>query len=298
MVPMRLVASVMLLATHLVGAQETSPFLSFDVRSARTGKWSDPNTWMNRHVPRAGDLVQVRSGHTVTYDVDSTAVLRVLHVAGTLTFARERPTRLNVGLLKVAPGEQCTEEGFNCHEMANAPEKGAAALAPGPAVLEIGTREHPIPAGVTATVRLVHLEGMDTNTLPALINCGGRLDLHGAPMNRTWVKLGATAKPGQNRVTLAEDVTGWRVGDKIIVTVSRESEDGGSSYRQSARRPRRVETEERFITALQTEAGGTGPTVVLDQPLPSNSSPRRRIEPVTRKRTGMSWTRPLKLFLP
>jgi len=57
------------------------------------------------------------------------------------------------------------------------------------------------------------------------------------------------------------------VGDKIIVTVSRESEDGGSSYRQSARRPRRVETEERFITALQTEAGGTGPTVVLDQPL-------------------------------
>ena len=69
-------------------------------------------------------------------------------------------------------------------------------------------------------------------------------------MNRTWVKLGSTAKPGDSKVMLAETVTDWRVGDKVIVTVSRESEDGGSSYRQSARKPRRVQTEERFIRAI------------------------------------------------
>src|SRR5262249_16254286 len=62
-------------------------------------------------------------------------------------------------------------------------------------------------------------------------------------------------------VTLAETVTGWKVGDRILVTVSKESEDGGSSYRQSVRRPRHVETEERFIRALD------GTVLRLDKPL-------------------------------
>jgi hypothetical protein len=29
------------------------------------------------------------------------------------------------------------------------------------------------------------------------------MDFHGAPMNRTWVKLGETAKPNDTAVTLA-----------------------------------------------------------------------------------------------
>ena len=33
------------------------------------------------------------------------------------------------------------------------------------------------------------------------------MDFHGAPLSRTWVKLGATAKTGDTRVTLAEPVT-------------------------------------------------------------------------------------------
>ena len=109
------------------------------------------------------------------------------------------------------------------------------------------------------------------------------------------MKLGATAKAGDSKVTLetplsAEllkndsapsprpspplqagervpegrergSLSGWKAGDRIIVTVSKESEDGGSSYRQSARKPRRVETEERFIAAI------TGNALTLDKPL-------------------------------
>jgi hypothetical protein len=278
LIPLRL---ALLLLLAVVSARAAS-VVQFEVRSARSGKWSDASTWLGQRAPRAGDNVQVRTGHVVTYDANSDEAVRVLHVAGTLTFARNKSTRLNVGLLKVQPGDECSEDGFNCHEMADVAEPADAARrgevsAPIRAALEIGTRENPIPAGVTATIRLTYFEGMDTNSLPALMNCGGRMDIHGAPMNRTWVKLGATAKAGDSKVTLEmpltpalspsdgarekNAVTGWKAGDRIIVTVSKESEDGGSSYRQSVRKPRRVETEERFITAIN------GVTLTLDKPL-------------------------------
>src|SRR5678815_2898750 len=90
--------------------------VQFEVRSARSGKWSDSRTWLDKRAPQAGDNVQVRTGHVVTYDANADEAVRVLHVAGTLTFARDKSTRLNVGLLKVQPGNECSEDGFNCHE--------------------------------------------------------------------------------------------------------------------------------------------------------------------------------------
>ncbi|MBI3877603.1 MAG: G8 domain-containing protein [Verrucomicrobia bacterium] len=231
--------------------------VTFQARSVRSGKWSEPATWADGHAPKAGDNVQIRAGHTVTYDVNSADALRVVHVAGTLTFARDKSTRLDVGLLKVIEGEACTEDGFNCHESADMP-----AAAPGTArpALELGTTEQPIPSGVTATVRLVHFAGMDTNTLPAIVVCGGRWDVHGAPMNRTWVKLGASAKAGDSSVTLAEPVTGWRVGDRVILTASKGKERS-STFRQSAKKHQPVSTEERLITAV------SGATLTLDRVL-------------------------------
>jgi hypothetical protein len=103
-----------------IAAYAASP-VPFNTRSARSGQWSDPKTWTEERVPRAGDNVQIRAGHAVIYDANSDQALRVLHVAGTLTFARDRSTRLDVGLLKVQPGEECAEDGFNCHEMADPP---------------------------------------------------------------------------------------------------------------------------------------------------------------------------------
>jgi hypothetical protein len=108
----------------------------------------------------------------VTYDLDSTQAVRVVHVAGTLAFARDRSTRLNVGLLKIQPGEACAEDGFNCHEASEIPDAADSKMPQ--AALEIGTPENPLPARYTALIQLVSFEGMDSNTLPALINCGGR----------------------------------------------------------------------------------------------------------------------------
>src|SRR5206468_6079965 len=83
-------------------------------RSARSGVWSAPDTWEGGKVPGAGARVQVRTGHAVVYDLSSDRVIRSIHVAGTLSFARDRDTRLDVGLIKIQPGDDADEDGFNC----------------------------------------------------------------------------------------------------------------------------------------------------------------------------------------
>src|SRR5262245_12451944 len=84
------------------------------IRSSRSGLWSSADTWDGGKVPAGGARVQIRSGHTVTYDVTSAEVIRSIHVAGTLTFARDRDTHVDVGLIKIQPGEDAGEDGFNC----------------------------------------------------------------------------------------------------------------------------------------------------------------------------------------
>jgi hypothetical protein len=224
------------------------------VRSARNGPWSAPATWEGGQVPGAGARVQVRAGHTVTYDVRSEAPVRSVHVAGTLTFARDRDTRLAVGLIKIQPGDDASENGFDCDAHRPTPKPGE----PRPA-LEVGTPDEPIPANHTATIQLAHCEGLDPESCPAVVCCGGRMDFHGAPMNRTWVKLGAPAQAGSAEVTLAEPVTGWRAGDRVILTATVRQNKVKKTFRESTRDA--TATDERFIQAID------GTKLTLDKPL-------------------------------
>src|SRR5687768_10392501 len=96
---------VAVLFLWIFGVQAAPTVVQFNSRSARNGKWSDPATWAGKKIPQSGDNIQIRPGHEVTYDVKSASV-RVLHVAGTLTFARDKSTQLEVGLLKIQPGEE------------------------------------------------------------------------------------------------------------------------------------------------------------------------------------------------
>jgi hypothetical protein len=220
--------------------------------SAQSGPWSDPATWKGGKVPGSGARVQVAEGHAVTYDVASDQVIRMVHVAGTLTFARDRDTRLDVGLIKIQAGADASEDGFDCdaHVMAPDPHKARAAL-------EVGTAERPIPAGTTARIRLVYVPGMDKESCPAIVCCGGRMDFHGARLSRTWVDLGKDVAKGDLSVTLSESIAGWRVGDRVIVTgsVHHRSED---TYRGH---PERLSTEERRIVKID------GALLTLDKPL-------------------------------
>jgi hypothetical protein len=125
--------------------------------------------------------------------------------------------------------------------------------------LAVGTAEQPIAAGHKAIVRLVYVDGMDRDSCPAIVCCGGRMDFHGAPLSRTWVKLGTTAKTGATEVTLAEPVTGWRAGDRVILTATTRQNKVRKTFRESVRD--NTQTEERIIQEI------AGAKLILDRPL-------------------------------
>ena len=189
-----------------------------DVRSAGSGPWSDAGTWQLQRPPHAGDRVLIRAGDRVTYDVKSDDVIRSISVAGALTFAPDRDTELNVGVVTVyGAGQEIIADDVgvaDVHDHHEPPAEGGG-------VLEVGTPDEPIPAPYTARIRLHYVEGMDKDSAPAVVcRPGGRMDFHGAPMDRTWLKLGEPGEPGDTTVTLVEAPIGWRVGDEIVVTGS------------------------------------------------------------------------------
>ena len=232
-----------------VSAHSAEPVL---IRSAKSGAWSDANTWEGGKLPPAGAKVQVREGHAVIFD--TTANARAIFIAGTLSFSHDRDTRLDAGLIKIQAGEDTSEEGFNCD--AHLPEPDPTKPRP---ALEVGTAGAPVGEGHTALIRLTYFEGMDKQSCPAIVDCGGRMEFHGAPMNRTWVKLGAPAKKGDTVITLAEAVTGWRVGDRVFLTATTRQIKREKTFRPTVRD--NTQTEERILRTVSDT------TLTLDSPL-------------------------------
>jgi hypothetical protein len=113
----------------------------------------------------------------------------------------------------------CSESGFACdfHDVNEAGEPATSPAGHLP-VLEVGTLDNPIPAEHTARLRLHYFQGMNKADAPAIVCCSARMDFHGAPLSRTWLDLGADAKPEDVTIILSDDVTGWQVGDEVVVT--------------------------------------------------------------------------------
>jgi len=222
-----------------------APDKTIVLRSAKSGPWSAPATWEGGKVPAAGARILIRTGHRVVYDVKSEQVIRAINVAGTLTFAPDRDTRLETGLILIQTSENYSETGFDCDAHVGKPDPSK----PRPA-LEVGSPDAPINAKNNALIRLHYIDGMDKDSCPAIVCCGGRMDLHGAPLARTWVRLGATVKKSEKEVTLQETVPGWRVGDRVILTATQRDYGDHDTF-----------TEECLITAID------GTKISLDRPL-------------------------------
>src|SRR6516165_1191927 len=86
-----LVLGLFLASAHTAYSQQV-------IRSAGSGPWSAATTWEGGKVPGDGARVLILSGHKVVYDVKSEAVIRGINVAGTLSFAPDKDTRLDTGL--------------------------------------------------------------------------------------------------------------------------------------------------------------------------------------------------------
>ncbi|MDR7417394.1 MAG: G8 domain-containing protein [Armatimonadota bacterium] len=169
-----------------------------DVSSIRSGLWSDPNTWSTRRVPQRGERVTVAAGHTVTYNVYSDVEVGRLLIRGTLVFARDRNTRLDVGNVIVDDG------GY----------------------LEMGTAANPIPAAYQAEIRFVISSTASCTGGASFVERdtglwvfgGGRWEAHGAPVRVTWTKLAARAAAGVSVIRVVDDVTDWEPGSTLVVT--------------------------------------------------------------------------------
>ncbi len=241
-----------------------SPLLADEtglIRSRQSGSWSAASTWEKGVVPSAQARVQVRTDHVVLYDLQSDQTIRSIHVSGTLRFIADQNTRLDVGLIKIQPGDDASENGFDCDDHPTLPYPNQ----PVP-TLEVGSAERPIEAGKTALIRLVAIKGMNLESCPAIVCCGGRMDFQGASMSRTWVKLGNDTQPGDTVVHLAEAVTGWREGDRILITAAtnRVRKQKETLRPGIGSLPRF--TEERFIRSIN------GTELTLDRPLAEGHS--------------------------
>jgi hypothetical protein len=224
------------------------------IRSAKSGLWSSPDTWEGAKIPAAGDNVLIRTGQIVTYDVDSSAPLWAVHVAGTLTFDPQKNTQMDVGLLIVQSGEEdlAAEDVVQNSEHHHGDARAGSLL--------IGTADHPIDAAHHALIRLTYQQGMDPDAYPALIDCGGRMELHGAKMDNTWVKLKNPATAGQQDITVDQTVTGWKVGDRIILVSTEKLSMFDHGQVIESVKPL-SHTEQRFITSIN------GQQLKLDKPL-------------------------------
>src|SRR5580658_589311 len=166
---------------------------AFAVAQAQEGKspaikqvlWSDPATWPDGQVPRAGDEVTIDSGKDVVLDV-SPPPLHGLTVKGKLSFSDKADVELTTEWVMLF-GE-----------------------------LAIGTEAQPHTHKATITltddVPNEEMAGMGDRGIMVL---GGTLNLHGDRTN-SWTKLAKTAEQGSSSIQVL-DATGWRVGDQIVL---------------------------------------------------------------------------------
>ncbi|HEY6456177.1 MAG TPA: G8 domain-containing protein [Steroidobacteraceae bacterium] len=147
--------------------------------------WSNPATWPDRKVPRAGDKVTIERGKDVLLDV-SPPPLDGVHVEGKLSFSDKADLELTTEWIMVH-GE-----------------------------LEIGTaaKPHTRKATITLTDNVPgeELDGMGDR---GIMIAGGTLNLHGDRTN-SWTKLAETAKAGSARIEVL-NARGWRKGDVIVL---------------------------------------------------------------------------------
>src|ERR1700678_325987 len=141
--------------------------------------WSNPGTWPDEKVPRAGDTVTIEKGKDVLLDV-SPPSLGGLRIDGKLRFSDKADIEL-------------TTESIMVH-----------------GELEIGTEARPHTRKATITLT-ENVPGNDRGIMIA----GGTLNLHGDRTN-SWTKLAGTAKAGSARIEVL-NASGWRKGDVIVL---------------------------------------------------------------------------------
>lgn len=150
--------------------------------------WSRYSSWGGSPPPTRGDTVWIRSGQALMLDV-SPPYLYFLLIEGTLTFDRI-DVELNCSYIFIANG-------------------GA---------LVVGTEQEPFMQRAVITLHGSPVSQELPTYGAKLIGCRYcTLDLHGAPVLRSWTRLQGNARVGDSTICLQRQVN-WDAGSSIIIT--------------------------------------------------------------------------------
>jgi len=170
------------------GAQEMHAQMDMPAQASAVhqSRWSDPASWTDGKVPRAGDAVTIGRDKDIVLDVNPPA-LRSLTIHGKLSFSNDLDIELRSEWIYLAGGE-----------------------------LDIGSaaRPHTRNATITLTDKVPN-EDIATMGDRGILMLRGTLSLHGDRTN-AWTRLASTARAGSARIQLL-NAAGWRKGDRIVL---------------------------------------------------------------------------------
>ncbi|QLG45720.1 G8 domain-containing protein [Costertonia aggregata] len=151
--------------------------------------WSNPSTWPNGNVPSTNENVTIPEGKTVVLDT-STPNLGSLTINGNLIF-KDIDLSLSARWIMVH------------------------------GLLQIGTEEIPFQSNATITLTgpKEDINTMGGRFLATMMR--GSLEIHGASASKlSWGQLEGSLSPGATSLTLDQEPTGWKIGDKIAIAPS------------------------------------------------------------------------------
>jgi hypothetical protein len=148
-------------------------------------KWSDSRTWGVDAPPVEGDLVYVPPGMTLLIDQDTPILLGIAVEKGTLIFPNDTSKAITV------------RTGFITLN-------GGAFIA--------GTESAPLYSNLTFIMYGDYYgkqQPMFGNKGIGCMDC--KFSMYGRPRKPTWTTISATINPGDNTLTVTDDVD-WKVG--------------------------------------------------------------------------------------
>ena len=164
--------------------------------STQAGAWADSNTW-GGVTPSAGDVVVIH--HDVSFATTADVSDVVIETTGSLRFAPDVDTSLRVVTLQVIEG----------------------------ATLEIGTMSTPIAPDVTAEIIFAD-RPIDLTIDPGQYSNGllvyGTVTMHGTPLSESFARLAQEPLAGDTGLVLSTPVTGWQVGDRVLIPDTRNTD--------------------------------------------------------------------------
>jgi PKD repeat protein len=190
-------------APTLTICDDCDPLPNFAARptviSVHSGPWSSASTWSTGQVPQAGDVVAIMAGSSVTYDMASSPSLDTVAVepGGLLQFRTDINTQILAANILVFYG----------------------------GTLQVGTAGKPIAPGVRADIVIAD-KPLDLVNDPSQYGTGliafGTVQMSGSPLPQTFVRLATAPQAGDTSLTLSAPVSGWHVGDELILPDTRQ----------------------------------------------------------------------------